>query len=665
MKLLHELQRRNVLKVAIAYAVTAYVVVEASSLLLDIFNAPDWAAQTIVVMLAVGFPVALVFSWMYEWTPEGIKADDEVGADLRGHGLGRHLALLTIAMGMVAIGLFLVGRFVVDGAPDYSDGSPVIAVLPFEIIGSDDGSGLADGLHHDLLTRMSKIRAFAVISRTSMLEYTNTTKNMRVVGEELGAGFIVEGGVQTVGNHVRINAQLIDAARDKHLWADTYDREISAESLFAIQSELASAIANQLQLALSAGDRAHALNVPTTNTEAYIAYLRAVAMFDDPAADGWNIIKAHELIREALRLDPAFVPAWVQLLRHSGYWEIASAPNFLAEMTNALETIRRLAPGSYEAGFANVIYLYYVKSDYGAVLPAIAELESLGALDADALYMQGKAYRRAGKLEEAYQSYLNAARLDPHSARIADDLLMTSVLAGNCGRARIHVETVMAQIRDPAEYALARADFELQCTGDAARAGELVRDIELTNDWAFWKGVEAAVMRRDWAHAIELLERGERVDNDWLDPLLTRVMLARALRHSGRVEEADAVLDEIKMTVDDHPNEEITADFANLMLQYSSARKDSTETRRWADYIESQARASGPFDPLSSGSVYRDLAFTYAGADMADEAVDALRRMFEGGSFVTFRYIEQHPAFDSIRNHPGYAELRERYGVKD
>ena len=161
MKLLAELRRRNVLRAAIAYVVTAWVIVEASSLLLDIFRAPDWAAQTIVIMLVAGFPVAVVFAWMFEITPEGIKPDHEVTADADASAASsRYLVMTTIIMAMIAAGLFAVDRFLIedDTARAPRNGLPVVAVLPFEVVGSANGAFLADGLHHDLLARLSKLR---------------------------------------------------------------------------------------------------------------------------------------------------------------------------------------------------------------------------------------------------------------------------------------------------------------------------------------------------------------------------------------------------------------------------------------------------------------------------------------------------------------------------
>lgn len=671
MSLYSELKRRNVLKVALAYLVTAYVVVEASNLLLDIFNAPDWVTQTIVVMLAVGFPVAIAFSWMYEWTPDGIQPDHEVDEDARGTGIAQHLVLVTIAMAMIAVGLFLVDRLLLEApVPVERDGPPVIAVLPFEIIGGDEGTVLADGLHHDLLTRMSKLRAFAVISRTSMLEYANTTKNMRLVGTELGAGYIVEGGVQTVGGNVRINAQLIDATRDEHLWAETYDRELTAANLFAIQSELAIAIAGQLELALTEDDRRFAVEVPTTNTDAYAAYMRAVSLWDNPRGDPRS---AHDAIEEAIRLDPNFVLAWLQYIRHSGAGlamrrEIAW-PDYLAEMEQALATIRTLAPGSYEAGLANVYFLYYVRSDYNAVLPAVAELESRGPLDADALYMQGKAFRRAGRLEEAYRAEVAALRLSPRSSRILNDVLMTSVFMGDCERAAVHAAGALALSPDDRGTAVTVANYELQCTGDTARATALVDEYKFDDDMAFWTAFETAFIARDWDRAVEIAERGELADSWWGDTVETQIFLAIALRRAGRITDADEVLDEVGEILDAHRDEAAGSprnpSVINLWLRYSTQRRDEAAIRHWAAELERHARASGPFDPLSAGSVYRNLAFAFAIAGMPDEAVNALDKMFAGASSITFLHVDIHPAFDSIRDHPGYVALRERYGHAD
>jgi len=670
-KLLAELRRRNVFRLALAYIVTAWVVVESSSLLLGIFNAPTWVAQAIVVLLAAGFPVALVFAWMFEITPEGIKHDRDVMPGSRESlASGRYLVLVTIVMAMLAVGLFVVDRFLLDsgagpGVARRDSALPVIAVMPFEIVGSADGAALADGLHHDLLTRMSKLRAFAVISRTSMLEYRDTTKNIREIGAELGADYILEGGVQLAGQRVRVNAQLIDAGIDEHLWADTYDRELSATDLFAIQSDLAIDIADQLELTLSPGDREQAAEIPTRNTEAYAAYLRSLAALDDPdLADNERVTLAHAEIEKAVTLDPAFVDAWTQFVRHSGLFTLwKSDTEMRVAVTAALETIRRLAPGSYDAAIAEVYFTYYVDADYAEVIPAIARLEEHGALDADALYMRGKALRRAGRLQDAYDAYVASARLNPRSTAVNGDLLMTSMMLGDCQRAGLHASALLALAPDDGGERAQAANYELRCNLDAARAADLVRGFEAMSGAALWAARDAAAVRRDWDRLLDLFERDS--DNPfWGSRVNETTARAGILRRLGRAGEADAALaeaEQILAAADPGDSEIMQFAYSALQVRLTALRGDLRAARQ-LNVDVARTLETADWDVVTRMSTLEALAFWYASAGLTDEAIDVLDRLFAGPSNLTFRFIDAHPVFDDLRDSPRYAELRRKYG---
>jgi TolB-like protein len=673
LKLLAELRRRNVLRAAVAYVVTAWVIVESSSLLLNIFNAPEWIPQTIVIMLVAGFPVAIVFAWMFEITPDGIKHDHEVSGDARVTAASsRYLVMITIVMGMLAAGLFVVDRFLIesDTPTERRDGQPVIAVLPFETVGSAAGAALADGLHHDLLTRMSKLRAFAVISRTSMLEYRGSTKNIRDIGRELGATFILEGGVQLVGDRVRINAQLIDASVDEHLWADTYDRELSATDLFTIQSGLAIDIADQLELTLSAEDREQAVEIPTRNTEAYTAYLRGLATLDNLDLGHRRGTLAHTEIQTALSLDPAFAAAWAQLIRHSGFWTVIwdDYDSMFADMSAALETLRHIAPGSYETSLAEVYFLYFVVSDYEAVLPAIADLESRVALNADAFYMRGKALRRAGRLEDAYRAYLEAARLDPRSLSITDDLRTTATMLGDCERAELHAAASLALAPDDAAGRIAAAEYELQCTVDTERVDALVRDFIDLDDGALWAARGAAALSGDLERLLELFERGELHASWWGDPVNDQLVIVYILKALGRDAEAERALDAIGSTLDG--NEPDTSEmqqigYAVFRARYHGFRGDEDEMRKWLVEIDHFYRKAQSWDPISRAGFYQVLVFTYSELGLHNEAFEVLERLLSGPSFMTFHFVDAHFLFDDLKQHPGYAELSRRYGAAE
>ena len=272
-----ELKRRNVFRVAIAYIVASWLLVQAADLVLDVIGAADWVLRSVVVLLALGFLPAVIISWVFEMTPEGVKKESEID---RGQSITHHTAkkldMVTIGLLVAAIALVAIDRYLPessipeDGAisevaalPDTSPSDSVteqatvyaektIAVLPFaNRSNQDDDLFFTDGIHDDLLTQLAKIHDLKVISRTSVMEYRDTTKNLREIGSELEVNTILEGGIQKVGNRVRINAQLIEVETDRHLWAESYDRELTAENIFDIQSEIAREIVRAVAIELT------------------------------------------------------------------------------------------------------------------------------------------------------------------------------------------------------------------------------------------------------------------------------------------------------------------------------------------------------------------------------------------------------------------------------
>lgn len=248
----NELKQRNVLRLAAAYALVAWILIEAGSVLLPTFGAPDWLFKTYVVAVIVGFVVALVIAWVFEITPDGIRLEKNVDRAAYRPASSRRLNIAII--GLLAIALIVSISFNVTEigqqrqAASPSPDRPSIAVLPFTSRSSDsENQYFTDGIHDDLLTRLSNIESLRVISRTSVLEYRDTTKKLPQIGKELDVATIVEGAVQRSGNQVRITVQLIDAQTDEHIWAHTYDREMTMANVFKIQSEISAQIANSLR----------------------------------------------------------------------------------------------------------------------------------------------------------------------------------------------------------------------------------------------------------------------------------------------------------------------------------------------------------------------------------------------------------------------------------
>src|SRR5213595_356103 len=263
-----ELQRRKVYRVAAAYIIAAGFIIQIGSAVFPAWELPNWTLRFVVVLLLIGFPIALILAWAYDVTAQGIRATPTVSAP--GTHRRRNLTLL-IATGVIvsaAAGFFLLPR----ASARKIDKS--IAVLPFENLSDEkENAYFADGIQDDILTNLSKIGDLKVISRTSVMSYRDGARNAREIGKALGVSNILEGSVRRSGNKVRVNVQLIDATNDQHVWAEDYDGDLS--DVFKIQTDLATKIASALQAKLSPTEKEQMTHKPTENSDAYLAFVQA------------------------------------------------------------------------------------------------------------------------------------------------------------------------------------------------------------------------------------------------------------------------------------------------------------------------------------------------------------------------------------------------------
>src|SRR5207247_599350 len=311
-----ELKRRNVYKVAVAYIVAGWALSQGIAQVFPVFDIPNWVIRLIVVLIVVGLPIALVLSWMFEITPEGIKrtgAADAVGQHSRGHTW----IYIVIVAAAFSIGLFFLGRYSAgnkeSGLPPAAAGSlpeKSIAVLPFDNLSRDpDNAYFAEGVQDEILTRLAKVADLKVISRTSTQRFKSAPSDLREIAKQLGVMNIVEGSVQKANDQVRVNVQLINALTDAHLWADTYDRKLN--DIFAVESEIAKTIADTLQVKLTGSEKQMIAAQPTTDTTAYELYHKGRSLWERRSGD--NIPKAISFYEQAIARDPNYALAYAGL----------------------------------------------------------------------------------------------------------------------------------------------------------------------------------------------------------------------------------------------------------------------------------------------------------------------------------------------------------------
>jgi TolB-like protein len=319
MNFFSELKRRNVYKVAVAYAVVAWLVIQAASIFFPAFNAPQSAMQIVILILVVGFPIALVSSWAFEITSEGIKLESEIDPKKSiSKKTGRKIVGLTVAVAIIATGLMifqivrpqLAARSQTASSDSISIPTKSIAVLPFDNQSRDpDNAYFCEGVQDEILTRLAKIADLKVISRTSTQHFKSEPENLPQIAKQLGVAHILEGSVQKAGDQVRVNVQLVNGLNDAHLWADTYDRKLN--DIFAVESEIAKAIADTLQARLSGSEKRAIAARPTENTEAHQLYLKGRFFWNKRTAN--DLRKSIDYFQDAIAADPNYAPAYAGL----------------------------------------------------------------------------------------------------------------------------------------------------------------------------------------------------------------------------------------------------------------------------------------------------------------------------------------------------------------
>ena len=382
-----ELKRRNVYKVAVAYAIVGWLLIQIATSTFPVLEIPKWAAKLVIALVLLGFPIALILAWAFELTPEGFKRTEEVALNESiGHKTGRKLigviaALLVIAAGWWAVHS-LPKRMETTQATAPAVPEKSIAVLPFASLSEDRANAyFAEGIQDELLTRLSKIADLKVISRTSTLKFKSKPDNLSDIGRQLGVAHVVEGSVQKAGDQVRVNVQLIKAASDSHLWADIYDRKLT--DIFAVESEIAKNIAEKLQAKLTAPELTAVTKSHTSSQEAYELYLKGRYFWN--RRTGANLRKAIEYFSNSISKDPSYAVAYVGL---ADAWSLL--PNYGAgspeeSMPPAITAVQKaleLDPVSAEAhaSFGRILcYDYYFNRSVAELARAI-ELDPNNAM---------------------------------------------------------------------------------------------------------------------------------------------------------------------------------------------------------------------------------------------------------------------------------------------
>ena len=410
-----ELKRRNVYKVAVAYIVAGWALSQGIAQVFPVFDVPNWAIRIIVLLIILGFPVAVVLAWAFELTPEGLKRTEDVDPIVAARAPKKHLWIYVVAIGAaLSIGLFFLGRYTARSSEAASN-LPVksIAVLPFENLSDDKNTAyFSDGITEEILNALAQIPNLKVAARRSAFQFKSNDLDLRKIGQILGVAHILEGSLQKAGDQVRINVQLVDVHNGLQTWSEKYDRKL--DNVFAVEDEIAKAIATKLRVQLTGGAGQPLVTDSTNNPQAHELYLRGLTLL---AARGPGLREASDLFQQAVKLDASYAQAWgalaiTELILPSYGLDSFDAvlPRAESAAQRALSLDSNTASAYVAVGLANVFRCRWPEADQ-----AFRRALVLAPGDAEAVNQYAQFLSSIGQLEAALHEIERAQQLDPLS----------------------------------------------------------------------------------------------------------------------------------------------------------------------------------------------------------------------------------------------------------
>ncbi len=658
-----EVKRRKVYRVAAAYVIAAGGIIQLASAAFPAWELPNWALRLVIVLLLIGFPIALILGWAFDVTAQGIRTTPTAGPRKQ---VRRNVIMLATA-GVImsaAIGFFVLPR----ASAHKVDKS--IAVLPFQNLSDDpENAYFADGIQDDVLTNLSKIGDLRVISRTSVMQYRDKATNLRDIGKALAVSNILEGSVRRSGNKVRVNVQLIDANSDEHIWANDYDRDVS--DVFAIQSDLAQKIAEALQAKLSPREKSRMESRPTENGEAYLAFVQAHDLscaFEDLE----KLKQSEQLYARAIELDPNFALAIARYSQLESWFlhDIDRTAERREKARALAERALQLQPDLPEAHLALGFCYYYGDNNYDAALREF-EIAQRGLPNESEVYLAiGAIQRRQGKWAESTANLEKAASLNPKDTWPLQNLSFNYQMLRDFRKANQTIDRALAL--DPKAFSLLEVKSKLAIVengdfGVAERALAALQSANISNA----EKLKAANARAD----IFLLERkyqeglqaAENLPDDQIAAfpghLSSKYYYIGFARKALRDETgAQAAFLKAKNTLEEQlkrspDNPDIHIQLAKVLAFLSEKDSALAEAQRATELVPQSDAFGGP--EIMSG-----VAEVYATLGENNRAIEVLDRLLSRPSGVTAQALKINPIWDPLRSDPRFQGLIDKYGAK-
>jgi len=678
-----ELKRRNVYKVAVAYIVAGWALSQGIAQVFPVFDVPNWVIRLIVLLIIIGLPIALVLAWSFELTPQGIKRTKTADAMPEATRKRKHVWIYVVVIGAaISIALFFLGRYTATNTASAARtevatgiSNKSIAVLPFENLSEEkQNEYFADGVQDEILTDLSKIADLKVISRTSVMQYkSGLARNLRKIGEELGVAHVLEGSVQRAANKIRVNAQLIDARTDAHLWAQTYDRDLA--DVFAIQSEVAQAIADQLNAKLSPAEKVAIKQRPTADLVAYDLYLRAEALRAATSFNALlkeNLFEATRLLEQATARDPTFFLAYCRLAEaHDLIYFFGSdhTPARLALANTAVQTALRLRPGSGEAHLALAEHFYRGYRDYEHALAELTLARRLLPNDSLVFELTGFIARRQGRWEESTTDFERALELDPRNLFFLQQLSFTYDFQRRYRHLAAVLDRALKLVPSDPDTRVARAGIDLAERADTKAVHATIEAV-VAEDPAAAKTIAdrwlyIALCERDnlgVSHALAVVPpEGISVGSIWSPRAYFEAVAARA---RGDATVARAAFTAARAEVDKSAREQ--PDYAHALtalglIDAGLGRKDDAirEGRRAVELVPVSK------DAIDGADFILNLAVIYAWTGEKDRALNQLAEAAQLPSSLNYGWLRLHPDWDTLRNDPRFEKIVASLAPKD
>ncbi len=661
-----ELKRRNVYKVAVAYIVAGWALSQGIAQVLPVFDVPTWIIRLVVVLIVIGFPIALAFAWAYEITPEGVKRAEDVDVTKPHmvHGPWLYIVLVGVA---VSISLFFLGRYTAPNRIASGDENKSIAVLPFATLSDDRNDAyFADGVQDQILTNLARVSDLKVISHTSVRQYkTGAERNMREIGKQLGVAYIMEGSVQRARDRLRINAELIDARNDSHIWAETYDR--SAADLFAIQSELAQSIATQLKAKLSPQQKAEIEEKPTQDLDAFELYLQAKTIIDSyiNATDvRAALLQAVKSLDEAVKRDPNFVSAYCYSARANDllfFFDLDPTPERISLAETAVNSALRLRPDSAEAHFVRADYLFRCLRDYDRALEELAIARPGLPNSTPFFILSGYINRRRNHFPEAERDFSTAFALDPRNPNAYNLLADTYVLERRFPEA-VHVyDNVLAAGEDVPIVHFRRASSIQSGTADIGPLREVLKKFP---EMEFAGGQTPArcwiaMLDRDYAKAEKFLADSPRKDfqdidfsfyfpKSWFQAMIAREK-GDAAKATAAFQECREILAQRLVVKPEH------ARTLAVLAQVDAGLGEKDLAIREAQHAIDLMPTSK--DIYDGALVLEGLAQVYTWTGERDRAIEAVEKLLTMPGYVNYGRLKLHPLWAPLRGDPRFDKI--------